>query len=270
MTTSEKESRITAAQILLIPNDKIYPNPNQPRKTFDQSELVNLAISIRMNGIIQPLTVRETEHGYELISGERRLRASRLAGMACVPCIIVDANDLKSAVFALIENLQRQDLGFFEEAVAIQRMIDEYNVCRDEVARLIGKSPSTISNKLRLLSLPCDIQVRICEHGLTERHARALLRLPHALMHDTLEKVIEKDMNVRQTEELVESLLQNELKPKRQTVRMFSDVRIFVNTVNKAIDTMKSAGIPAICKRHDTDEAYTYEIIIPKKKPFKN
>ena len=150
----------TAGQVLLIPTDQIYPNPNQPRQVFDQEELVNLAISIRMNGILQPITVRQTDKGYELVSGERRLRASRLAGLISIPCIVVDVNNMKSAVFALIENLQRQNLNYFEEAIAIERLMNEYGLSQEDAARRLGKAPSTVSNKLRLLSLP--EKARIC------------------------------------------------------------------------------------------------------------
>ena len=132
----------SAGQVLLIPNEKIYPNPNQPRRVFDQSELVNLAISIRMNGILQPITVRETSKGYELVSGERRLRASRLAGMVVVPCIVVDVNELKSAIYSLIENLQRQNLGYFEEALAIEKLTEQFSLSQEEAARRLGKAPS--------------------------------------------------------------------------------------------------------------------------------
>lgn len=261
-----------AAEILLIPNEKIRPNPNQPRRQFDQSELVNLAISIRMNGILQPLTVRETPTGYELISGERRLRASRLAGLAVVPCIIIDVNDMKSAVYSLIENLQRQDLGFFEEAAAISRLLDTYSVSRDEAARMLGKSPSTISNKLRLLTLPDDIQQKITDASLTERHARALLRLEKDDIPEILDIVIKRGLTVAQTEKLIENTLIEKTKHRRQTVKMFSDVRIFVNTVKRAVETMQSAGIPATCKQHDTENEFRYEIVIPKRaaQPRKN
>lgn len=190
----------SAGQVLLIPNEKIFPNPNQPRHVFDQGELVNLAISIRMNGILQPITVREVEKGYELVSGERRLRASRLAGMLMVPCIVIDVNEMKAAIFSLIENLQRQNLGYFEEAMAIERLMSEYGLSQEEAAKRLGKAPSTVSNKLRLLSLPAPIQKLLLENGLSERHARALLRLDEDDMMPILKKIIEKKMSVTQTE----------------------------------------------------------------------
>lgn len=267
MMISEKPR--AAGQVLLIPSEMIYPNPNQPRKTFNQEELVNLAISIRMNGILQPLTVRQIDKGYELVAGERRLRASRLAGLISVPCIVVDINTLKSAVFSLIENLQRQNLNFFEEAVAIEKLMKDFDISQEDAARRLGKAPSTVSNKLRLLSLPEKARELILEKGLTERHARALLKLEKEQVMPCLENVIERKLNVNQTEKYIEELLQKEDKPKRQTKIMFSDVKIFLNTINNAVDTMNRAGIGADIKREDTGDSYRYVIDIPKSKMYK-
>lgn len=259
----------TVGQVLLIPNDQIYPNPNQPRQIFDQEELVNLAISIRMNGILQPITVRQTDKGYELVSGERRLRASKLAGLVSIPCIVVEVNNMKSAVFALIENLQRQNLNYFEEALAIERLMSEYGISQEDAARRLGKAPSTVSNKLRLLSLPEDARNKLMENGLTERHARALLKLDKSDVMQVLDKIIEKKLNVTQTDDLVEEMLGKADIPKRQTKRMFSDVKIFLNTINSAVDTMKKSGIGADIKREDTGESYIYRIEIPKRLMYK-
>ena len=264
-----QERTRSAGQVLLIPNEKIFPNPNQPRRVFDQSELVNLAISIRMNGILQPITVRECEKGYELVSGERRLRASRLAGMGMIPCIVVDVNEMKSAIFSLIENLQRQNLGYFEEALAIEQLMRTFGLSQEEAARRLGKAPSTISNKLRLLTLPAQAQILLAEHGLSERHARALLRLESADVMPVLEKVIARELNVAQTEKLVADTLDRRRPPQRTTRRLFSDVRIFQNTITNAFDTMKSAGIEAELQRSETDDWFIYEIRIPKRKAQK-
>lgn len=267
MMISEKPRQ--AGQVLLIPSEMIYPNPNQPRKTFNQEELVNLAISIRMNGILQPLTVRQVDKGYELVAGERRLRASRLAGLISVPCIVVDVNTLKSAVFSLIENLQRQNLNYFEEAVAIEKLMKDFDISQEDAARRLGKAPSTVSNKLRLLSLPERARDLLLEKGLSERHARALLRLPKEDVMPCLETVIERKLNVSQTENYINDLLTREDKPKRQTKIMFSDVKIFLNTINNAVDTMNRAGIGADVKREDTGDCYRYVIDIPKSKMYK-
>lgn len=258
-----------AGQVLLIPNEKIFPNPNQPRRVFDQGELVNLAISIRMNGILQPITVREVEKGYELVSGERRLRASRLAGMMMVPCIVIDVNSMKSAIFSLIENLQRQNLGYFEEALAIERLMSEYGLSQEEAAKRLGKAPSTVSNKLRLLSLSKPVQKVLLENNLSERHARALLRLDEEDIMPILSRIIEKKMNVTQAETYIEAFLEQKNKPKRTTRRMFSDVKIFLKTINNAVETMQSAGINAAVKKQETKENFVYEITIPKSSAYK-
>lgn len=264
-----KEKPRSAGQVLLIPSDSIFPNPNQPRKVFDQSELVNLAISIRMNGILQPITVREVENGYELVSGERRLRASKLAGLLNVPCIVVEVNSLKSAVFALIENLQRQNLGYFEEALAINKLMKDFSLSQDEAARRLGKAPSTVSNKLRLLALPEEARNQLTENGLSERHARALLRLQENEITEVLQKVIDRKLNVTQTDKLVDEYVNRRKEPRRQTKIMFSDVKIFLNTINNALDTMQKAGIKAQFRREDKEDSYVYFIEIPKKSVYK-
>ena len=258
----------SAGQVLLIPSEIIYPNPNQPRRSFDQEELVNLAISIRMNGILQPITVRETQNGYEVVSGERRLRASRLAGMLSVPCIVIDVNSFKSAVYALIENLQRQNLGYFEEAVAIERLMKDFGLSQEETAKQLGKAPSTVSNKLRLLSLQSEARNLLCEHGLSERHARALLRFPEDKILPVLNKIIERKLNVTQTDAYIEEIL-SEKQGNRITKTMFSDVKIFLKTINHAVETMKKAGIKADIKKEEQEESYVYHIKIPKKEMYK-
>ena len=258
----------SAGQVLLIPSEIIYPNPNQPRRSFDQEELVNLAISIRMNGILQPITVRETQNGYEVVSGERRLRASRLAGMLSVPCIVIDVNSFKSAVYALIENLQRQNLGYFEEAAAIERLMKDFGLSQEEAAKQLGKAPSTVSNKLRLLSLQSEARNLLCEHGLSERHARALLRLPEDKILPVLNKIIERKLNVTQTEAYIEEIL-SEKQANRITKTMFSDVKIFLKTINHAVETMKKAGIKADIKKEEQEESFIYYIKIPKKEMYK-
>ncbi len=267
MTSVDKTKAV--GQVVLIPAEMIYPNPNQPRKYFNQEELVNLAISIRMNGILQPLTVRKTESGYELVAGERRLRASKLAGLVSVPCIVIDVNSLKSAVFSLIENLQRQNLNYFEEAVAIERLIKDYEISQEDIARRLGKAPSTVSNKLRLLSLPSEIKDTLLEKGLSERHARALLKVDEKNMGECLNTIISRKMNVSQTEEYIEDFLASQDKPRRNTKIMFSDVKIFIKSINNAVETMNKAGIKANVSREDTGDSYRYLIEIPKNNVYK-
>ena len=253
-------------QIILVPHEEIFPNPNQPRKRFDFDELEGLAQSIRQNGIIQPIAVRVNEKGqYELISGERRLRASRLVGITRIPCIIMEANDSKSALFALIENIQRTDLSFFEEAVAIDKLINEYGMSRDEVCKKLGKAPSTVSNKLRLLRLPEEIRLKIVQENLTERHARALLRLNNlSQIQRALSIISEKRLNVEESEKLIDQILNNDSRRRQPPVKLFKDVRIFVNTLNHAVDTMRRAGIEADSAKSETDEYIEYIVRIPK------
>lgn len=253
-------------QIILIPQEDIYPNPNQPRSRFDFDELEGLAQSIRQNGIIQPIAVRINASGnYELISGERRLRASRLVGISLIPCIIMEASDEKSALFALIENMQRSDLGFFEEASAIEKLIVDFNMSRDDVCRKLGKAAPTISNKLRLLKLPEDVRLKITQEGLTERHARALLRLPtRAQLDRALSIISDKRLNVAESEKLIDQMLSADKSSKKPTVKLFKDVRIFVNTLNHAVDTMRRAGIEADSAKSETDEYIEYIVRIPK------
>lgn len=251
-------------QIFLIPIESIYPNPNQPRVHFDLRELESLSESIAVNGILQPLSVRRDEDGlYRLIAGERRLRAAKMAGLSCVPCIELNAGEECSAIFALLENLQRQDLSFFEEAAGIARLLSEYGMTQEETARHLGKAQSTLSNKLRLLRLPEDIRRQIAEAGLTERHARALLKLDEDDLPEALKFIISKNLNVTQTEHLIDELLLPK-KSHKTPKRLFKDVRIFINTINHAIDTMKQSGIRAESKKLETDEYIEYTVRIPK------
>lgn len=253
-------------QIILVPQEEIYPNPNQPRKRFDFDELEGLAQSIRQNGIIQPIAVRINSKGeYELISGERRLRASRLVGITQIPCIIMEATDDKSALFALLENIQRSDLGFFEEAQAIEKLIVDFGMSRDEVCKKLGKAPPTVSNKLRLLRLPEEIRLKIVQENLTERHARALLKLTSiSQMERAMSIIAEKRLNVAESERLILQIMTNDSRRRQPPVKLFKDVRIFVNTLNHAVDTMRKAGIDADSAKSETDEYIEYIVRIPK------
>uniref|UniRef100_UPI003FF01CB3 ParB/RepB/Spo0J family partition protein n=1 Tax=Candidatus Fimivicinus sp. TaxID=3056640 RepID=UPI003FF01CB3 len=252
----------------MIPEQEIMPNPTQPRRHFDRQELANLAQSIRANGILQPVTVRTIPGGYELIAGERRLRAARLAGLTHIPCILINADDRKTALFSLLENLQRQDLSFFEEADALQKLMRVYGLSQEEAARKLGMAQSTLSNKLRLLRLPESIRHTLEREHLTERHARTLLRLETAAqMEEALSRIIDEKLNVAQSEKLIDQLLQkpvSEKKGKKAPIKLFKDVRLFVNTLNHAVDTMKRAGISAASSRNETDEYIEYVVRIPK------
>lgn len=253
-----------------IPIIKIRPNKAQPRKVFNEEDLNALSQSIAENGILQPLTVRKVSATeYELIAGERRLRASVMAGLRKVPCIVIKCSEKESAVFALLENLQRSDLGMFEEARGVSRLIRRYGLTQQEAAVKLGKTQSTIANKLRLLRLTYEEQEWIENAGLSERHARALLKLgDESARREALSKIISENLNVQQSENLINLMLNSNPKNnKKQGISkaVIKDVRIFVNTINKAIDTMRLAGIDAQSDKTDTDNFIEYTIRIPKK-----
>ena len=253
-----------------IPIIKIRPNKAQPRKVFNEEDLNALSQSIAENGILQPLTVRKVSASeYELIAGERRLRASVMAGLRKVPCIVIKCSEKESAVFALLENLQRSDLGMFEEARGVSRLIRRYGLTQQEAAVKLGKTQSTIANKLRLLRLTYEEQEWIENAGLSERHARALLKLgDEGARREALSKIISENLNVQQSENLINLMLNSSPKNNKKqgtSKAVIKDVRIFVNTINKAIDTMRLAGIDAQSDKTDTDNFIEYTIRIPKK-----
>lgn len=256
----------TGGSILLIPVGDIIPNPNQPRKVFNQNELTSLSDSIRSNGIIQPLIVRKNENDeYELISGERRLRAAEMVGLETVPCVLMSVNDNDSALFAIIENIQRDNLNYFEEAESIARLISEYSMTQEEISKKLGKSQSYLSNKIRLLRLSDDLRSVILENSLSERHARALLRLDGDVDRlKALLEIIEKNMNVNETDKYIESLITPVKQKSRPKFRKLKDIKIFINTINHAVDTMRSAGIKAVSEENETTDYIEYVIRIPK------
>ncbi len=252
-------------RVVLIDTSCIFPNPSQPRKIFEKEELIQLRDSIVANGLLQPLTVRRvTDKLYELIAGERRLRACQMAEITQVPCIIVDVTEQQSAVYALIENIQRADLNFFEQALGIRTLMDEWGITQAQAAQKLGMAQSTVANKLRLLKLNPSQQQRILEAGLTERHARALLRLEPEQREQVLTYMIEKHWNVIQADEYIDHLMEDsheEEKPKKFLV--VKDVRIFFNTISKAIDVMKRSGIAAVATKHQKDDCIEYVVRIP-------
>ena len=253
-------------QIQILPHQDILPNPFQPRVRFDFNELEGLAISIRTNGILQPINVRRLQDGkFELISGERRLRAARMVGITKIPCVVMDVSDEQSALFAIIENVQRQNLDFFEEAVAIERLMTEYGLSQDEIAEKLGKAPSTLSNKLRLLRLPDEIRDKISYSGLSERHARALLTLPdNNTRKRVLDIVIERHLTVAETERLIADIHRRRKGARKPQTKAYKDMRIFLNTLNHAVDIIRKAGIEADTAKSETDEYFEYVIRISK------
>lgn len=254
-------------QIIQIPTEKLLPNPYQPRKQFKSEDMLSLSESIKENGVLQPLLCRQINNSdyYEIVAGERRLRASILANLQTVPCVVIDCDYESSAVFSILENIQRSDLDFFEEAQAISQLINYFGMTQEQIGKKLGKSQSALSNKLRLLKLPVEVRYFIEKEGLTERHARALLRLEKEKdMWTTLKLIKEKGLNIEQTEAYIDSITDKKVKPRRNVVKIFKDVRIFVNTVNKAIQTMKEAGIDAESDKTETDEYIEFRVRIPK------
>lgn len=253
-------------KVIEIPCQQIAPNPYQPRKFFDQSELLSLSASIRSEGVLQPLIVRETDHGFELIAGERRLRAAMLAGLETVPCIVNETSDRNSALYSLIENIQRSDLGFFEEADAISKLIELYGMTQEDAAYRLGYAQSTLANKLRLLKLSQTERRIIGEYELSERHARALLKLDTEEKRlEALRKITKNHLNVEKTEALIDSMIEYEQYKVRirRGAAVFKDLRLFTNTINKAVETMHIAGINVNVDKKQSEEFIDYHIRIP-------
>ena len=248
----------------------IVRNPNQPRKYFDPEAIAQLAESIRQYGVLNPLTVRRAPGGgYELVAGERRLRAARVAGLNDVPCLVIAADNEDSSAIALVENLQRRDLDFFEEAEGFKRLIDQYGLTQEEAARKVGKTQSAVANKLRLLRLSEQNMELIRSAGLTERHARCLLRLDDETNRiNATNYIIEHDLNVSRAEQYVDALLLEKQSPpvpggERKVVRLIKDVRFFLNTLNRAVGVMVDAGIGATVDQTEEDDCLTLTIQIP-------
>lgn len=254
-------------KIIDIPVEYIKPNPNQPRRHFDSQELSSLAKSISQDGIIQPLTVRRVEKYFELISGERRLRAGKIAGLRTVPCIVVDISNKRSAILALIENIQRSDLNFFEEAEAISILIQEFNLTQEETAMRLGMAQSTIANKLRLLKLSPQERAIIFNNKLTERHARALIKVADEnIRREVLSHIIENNLTVDATEKYIKSLETKEKIKESYKKRspILKDVKLFFNTVDKAVKVMQLSGVNAEVKKKKHDGLIEYTILIPE------
>ena len=251
-------------RVLELSVEDIAPNPSQPRTAFSPQALGELADSIAVHGVLQPLTVRQTEEGWQLVSGERRLRAAKLAGLRTVPCLVAEVDREESAVLALVENLQRRDLDFLDEALALSQLTATYRMTQEEAARRLGKSQSAVANKLRLLRLSPDALTLLRAKGFGERHARALLRLPEE--GDQLraaQYIVAHDLTVRATEQYVDTLLSP--KPVRRKPRFgLRDVGIFLNSLTKNLKLVQSAGIPAQCRREEDDREIRLTITLPK------
>ncbi len=254
-----------------VPVEEIVPGPLQPRQHFSKEGLEELRDSIAQHGVLQPLTVRQKGECFELIAGERRLRAAKMAGLREVPCIVMDVDMEKSGLIALIENIQRRDLDFIEEAEGIYQLIRLFGLSQEQAARRLGKSQSAVANKLRLLRLPADVLERLRRAELSERHARALLRLDDPeRQRQALDFIIDQRMNVAAAEEYVDKLCsgpaqeQRPPAPRRRALFVMKDVRVFMNSLDRSIDLMRSGGIDADVKREETDRELILTVRIPK------
>ena len=254
-------------QVLDLPPMDIQPNPYQPRRHFDPEALEALAESIRRHGVLQPLTIRRHGGGWELVAGERRLRAAQMAGLETVPCVEREADDSASALLALVENLQRQDLHYLEEAAAIADYLCQTGVTQEEAAARLGRSPSALANKLRLLRLSPACRRLLEESGLTERHARCLLRLEDEEERlSALRHIAGCHLTVAQAERYVERRLQalQSTPPKGRKTFILKDVRLFLNSLDRGIRLVREAGVDAPTERTDTEEAILLTIRIPR------
>ncbi len=265
MQLLKKKGMLDSTRVLFLPVEEIVPNPDQPRKVFSQQSIQELSDSILELGLLQPLTVRRRGNKWELVAGERRLRAAKLAGLREVPCLSLQIDSQRSSLLALVENLQRRDLDFWEEAMALEKLINTYHISQEDCARRIGKSQSAVANKLRLLKLPTNVLELLRDGGCSERHARALLPLEApGLQLQAAQTVVADKLTVAQTEELVKELLQPKaVKAKPRRTFVVKDVRLFLNTLNRGLTLMKSAGVDARCQREDREGEILLTIRIP-------
>ncbi|MCD8048815.1 MAG: ParB/RepB/Spo0J family partition protein, partial [Clostridia bacterium] len=258
------EEEKSADKAVGIRVDEIMPNPYQPRRYFDIAALEELTASIKQVGVITPVTVRRVSYGYELVCGERRLRAAKAAGLETIPAIVTDLTDRESAVFAITENLQRKDLTFFEEAESMKNLIEFHNVTQEQVAESLGKSQAAVANKLRLLKLPESVRTAVTEGGLCERHARALLRLPREDMQlEVAHRAADGQLNVAATEKLIEKLLEEEPKRKmmlREVSTFEKSKRLFKNTLTKTVEMLRRGGLSPDITENDGENFVEYII----------
>ncbi len=260
---------LESGRVLYLPIGRLRPNPSQPRKIFDPEGLRELAASIEQYGILQPLTVRRRGSEYELVAGERRLRAAKLAGCSEVPCILLTVDEEQSGMVALVENLQRRDLDYIEEAEGLARLMQLYHLSQEQAALRVGKSQSAVANKLRLLRHSPQVLAALRENGLSERHARALLRLETEEERlEVLNVIVRQQLNVAKTEAFIESYLEKKRaqEPKRGMRKLIvRDVRLFLNSVNHSLELVRGAGIDARSQQEETDSEIVLTIRLPKR-----
>ncbi len=260
MQCQKLKTYMETGRVVFLPARSIKPNPAQPRKLFREEALEELAESIRRHGILQPLSVRRVGAAYELISGERRLRAGIRAGLSEIPCIVMSMDDRESGMAALVENLQRQDLDYIEQAKGISRVMEQWSMSQEQVAQLIGKSQSAVANKLRLLRHSPQVLEMLRQKGLTERHARALLRLSGETEKlRAIDTIARLEMSVARTEQYIDSLLEQ---PTQRSKK--ADVGAFIRSVTQTLSRIQQSGIPAISERRETENQIVLTITIPK------
>ena len=248
-------------RVVFLPFSAICPNPNQPRTVFSEETLEELSQSIRRHGVLQPLSVRRIEGGYQLIAGERRLRAAKLAGLTEVPCLVMRMTDRESGMVALIENLQRQDLDFIEEAKGIGLLMERYGLTQEQAARTLGKSQSAVANKLRILRHSTAVLTAIREAGMTERHARALLKLESDSQKLTvILRAKEMNFSVARLEKYIDELLSQQAESPKPRV----NVSQFLNNLNQSLARIQLSGVSAVSERLETDREIVLTITIPK------
>lgn len=260
---SERTANEEVKQIAI---SDVIPSPYQPRTVFDDDRIEELSQTIKTHGIIQPVIVRIRNHSYELIAGERRWRAAQKLGMKTIPAIIKDFNDSQAASIALIENLQREGLSSIEEAVAYQKLIELHNLTQESLAQRLGKSQSTIANKIRLLHLSEEVKQALVERKITERHARALLAVDdHQLQIKLLEEILVKELNVKQTELRIQYFKKDKAEKKQKRVSYSKDVRLALNTIRQSVDMVSSSGMKIQTIENDYNDHFEIVIRIPKK-----
>ncbi len=265
--SKQQKTEFLSSRVRYIPINDIRPNPQQPRRRFDTEALQELAGSISAYGILQPLTVRAQGGGYELIAGERRWRAARIAGLRQVPCLLARVDEEDAALLALIENLQRRDLDYMEEAAAIARLVRRYGLNQQQAAEKLGRSQSAVANKLRLLRLEEPVVDALHRYGLTERHARTLLRLEDGEQRlAAAEQMGRQGMNVAAAEAYIDRLIAQAqtTPPKRRSTYILKDVRLFLNSVERGIKLMRDAGVGAKIARQDTEDEICLTVRIPR------
>lgn len=243
---------------------KISANENQPRKLFDDEKIEELAASIKENGLIQPIIVRKYKRAYQIIAGERRFRACKLAGLKTIPCVIKDLDDKQVDTYAIIENIQREDLSPIEEANAYKTLMDTYKMNQTELAAKVGKKQSTIANKLRLLKLSDDVKFALKAKQITERHARAMLSLDETGQQTILQEVLKKSLNVKQTEALINKPVKEKPKPKLKPTKISKNFKIALNTINQATELIQKTGIEVISETHEEDDEYIITLRVKK------